>query len=55
VKTVLIVSPHFPPVNAPDHQRVCMALPYLEQFGRIANFWAIPRGHSSRSLLSNNA
>jgi len=30
---VLIVSPHFPPINAPDHQRVRMALPYLEQFG----------------------
>lgn len=30
---VLIVSPHFPPINAPDHQRVRTALPYLEEFG----------------------
>jgi hypothetical protein len=33
MKTVLVVSPHFPPVNAPDHQRVRMSLPYLEEFG----------------------
>src|SRR5262244_2663759 len=32
-RTVLIVSPHFPPINAADHQRVRMALPYFEQFG----------------------
>ena len=30
---VLIVSPHFPPVNAPDHQRVRMALPLFKEFG----------------------
>src|ERR1043165_942471 len=29
----LLVSPHFPPINAPDHQRVRMSLPYFEQFG----------------------
>ena len=33
MKSVLIVSPHFPPINAADHQRVRMALPYFEQFG----------------------
>ncbi|MBI1883169.1 MAG: hypothetical protein HYS08_03055 [Chlamydiae bacterium] len=33
MKTVLIVSPHFPPINAPDMQRVRMSLPYLEEFG----------------------
>lgn len=33
LRNVLIVSPHFPPINAPDHQRVRMALPYLEEFG----------------------
>ena len=32
-KTVLIVSPHFPPINAPDHQRVRMALPHFKEFG----------------------
>jgi hypothetical protein len=30
---VLIVSPHFPPINAPDHQRVRMSLPHFEEFG----------------------
>ena len=33
LRKVLIVSPHFPPVNAPDMQRTRMALPYLRQFG----------------------
>ncbi|MEO8204529.1 MAG: hypothetical protein ABI615_00005, partial [Chthoniobacterales bacterium] len=33
MKKVLIVSPHFPPVNAPDMQRVRMALPYFTEFG----------------------
>jgi hypothetical protein len=33
MKKVLIVSPHFPPINAPDHQRVRMALPYFPQNG----------------------
>src|SRR2546423_3518376 len=32
-KRVLIVSPHFPPVNAPDHQRIRISLPYFEEFG----------------------
>lgn len=32
-RRVLIVSPHFPPVNAPDMQRVRMALPYLRDHG----------------------
>lgn len=30
---VLIISPHFPPVNAPDHQRIRMSLPYFQEFG----------------------
>lgn len=33
MKRVLIVSPHFPPTNAPDHQRVRMSLPYFHEFG----------------------
>lgn len=33
MNNILIVSPHFPPVNAPDHQRVRMILPYLKTFG----------------------
>ena len=33
VKKVLIVSPHFPPVNAADMQRTRLALPYLRELG----------------------
>ena len=33
MKRVLIVSPHFPPVNAPDMQRVRMSLPYFTAGG----------------------
>jgi hypothetical protein len=33
MKSVLIVSPHFPPINAADHQRVRMAIPFLEGMG----------------------
>jgi hypothetical protein len=32
-RTLLIVSPHFPPINAPDMQRVRMSLPYFEATG----------------------
>lgn len=32
-RRVLIVSPHFPPVNAPDMQRVRVALPYFIEAG----------------------
>ncbi|HMD60870.1 MAG TPA: hypothetical protein VKG78_05545, partial [Opitutaceae bacterium] len=32
-RRVLVVSPHFPPVNAPDMQRARMALPYLRACG----------------------
>ncbi|HUL53873.1 MAG TPA: hypothetical protein VLT83_10750 [Opitutaceae bacterium] len=33
MKRLLIISPHWPPVNAPDHQRVRMSLPYYRQHG----------------------
>lgn len=33
MRRVLIVSPHFPPVNAPDMQRVRLALPHLRSCG----------------------
>lgn len=33
MKHVLIVSPHFPPINAPDMQRVRLALPHLRAAG----------------------
>jgi hypothetical protein len=40
-KRVLIVAPHFPPINAPDHQRVRMALPYLAVEGWQAEVLAV--------------
>jgi hypothetical protein len=33
LRRVLIVSPHFPPINAPDMQRVRMSLPYYRSCG----------------------
>ncbi|HEY3756458.1 MAG TPA: glycosyltransferase [Opitutaceae bacterium] len=33
MRRVLIVSPHFPPLNAPDLQRVRISLPHYRQFG----------------------
>jgi len=33
MKKVLIISPHFPPINAPDMQRVRMSLPYYKELG----------------------
>lgn len=33
LRRVLIVSPHFPPLNAPDMQRVRMSLPYYKANG----------------------
>jgi hypothetical protein len=41
MKKVLIVSPHFPPVNAPDMQRTRTVLPYLELHGWEATVLAI--------------
>lgn len=32
-RTVLIISPRFPPTNAADHQRVRMTLPYFRELG----------------------
>ncbi len=33
MKQLLILSPHFPPINAPDMQRVRMSLPYFAEHG----------------------
>lgn len=38
---LLIVSPHFPPTNAADHQRVRMALPYLRDLGWEPEVFAV--------------
>src|SRR5882672_8952285 len=42
---VLIVSPNFPPINAPDHQRVRMSLPHLGEFGWRATVLAVSPEH----------
>lgn len=41
MKRVLIISPHFPPINAPDHQRIRMMLAYLSEFGWQADIIAV--------------
>ncbi len=33
MKKALFISPHFPPINAPDMQRVRMSLPFYKQHG----------------------
>jgi hypothetical protein len=42
---VLIVSPHFPPINAPDHQRVRMVLPHFKEFGWEPVVFAVKPEH----------
>lgn len=42
---VLIISPHFPPTNAPDHQRIRVALPHLADFGWEATVLAVKPEH----------
>jgi hypothetical protein len=45
MRRVLIVSPHFPPVNAPDHQRVRMSLPYFRECGWEPTVLAVDAAH----------
>jgi hypothetical protein len=45
LRNVLIVSPHFPPVNAPDCQRVRMALPYFRRNGWNPTVLAVEARH----------
>lgn len=40
-RRVLIVSPHFPPINAADHHRIRMSLPYLADFGWDTHILAV--------------
>ncbi len=42
---VLLISPHFPPINAADHQRVRMSLPYFEEFGWQPHVLAVKSEH----------
>ncbi|HEY4302449.1 MAG TPA: hypothetical protein VGM73_16375 [Candidatus Didemnitutus sp.] len=45
MKRVLIVSPHFPPINAPDCQRARMSLPYYRRFGWEPEVLAVAPDH----------
>lgn len=44
MKRLLVVSPHFPPVNAPDHQRVRSMLPHLRELGWEPSVLAVSPG-----------
>jgi hypothetical protein len=33
LKKIIIIAPHFPPINAPDMQRIRMSLPYYKEYG----------------------
>jgi glycosyltransferase involved in cell wall biosynthesis len=49
-RRVLIVSPHFPPVNAPDHQRVRTSLPHYAEFGWKPEVLAVAPQHVEARL-----
>lgn len=56
MKRLLIVSPHFPPVNAPDAQRVLGALPHLRSLGWEARVLCIdPRDIDLPSTTDSNS
>jgi hypothetical protein len=40
-RRILIISPHFPPINAADHHRIRMSLPYFADFGWDAHILAV--------------
>ena len=40
-KKIIIISPHFPPVNAPDMHRIRQSLPYLQEFGWSPTVFAV--------------
>ena len=51
MKRVLIISPHFPPVNAADMHRVRQALPFINENGWQAEVIAVdPRYVEAYSL-----
>lgn len=41
MRKILIVSPYFPPINSPDHQRLRIAVPYLKDYGWAVHILAI--------------
>lgn len=47
MRKLLVVSPHFPPVNAPDMHRVRMSLSHYREFGWDAAVLAVEPRHAS--------
>jgi hypothetical protein len=47
---LILVSPHFPPTNAPDHQRVRQSLPYWRELGWSVEVLAVVPEHTSAPL-----
>jgi len=45
-KNALIISPHMPPLNAADMQRIRMSLPYFKQFGWDAEVVTVDPSYS---------
>src|SRR5215831_9354489 len=48
MRTVLIVSPHFPPVSTPDMHRIRVSLPYFQEFGWNPLVLAVDPGRVGR-------
>jgi hypothetical protein len=46
LKSVLIISPYFPPSNAADMQRIRMSLPYFKEFGWEATVVTVDEKYS---------
>lgn len=51
MRRVLVVSPHFPPVNAPDMQRARLALPFLRALGWEPVVLAVEPGFVEGAVL----
>lgn len=49
MKRVLIISPHFPPLNAADSQRIRMSLAYFKEFGWEAEVVCVDEKYSEIS------
>ena len=48
MKKVLIISPRFPPINAPDMHRVRHSLPYFDEMGWQAETWIVDPAYVDR-------
>jgi hypothetical protein len=48
VNRVLIISPRFPPINAPDMHRVRHSLPYFDEMGWESETWIVDPAYVNR-------